>query len=192
MAQEIEIEFKNLLTKIEYDRLCEFLEVEEAGALSHTNHYFETPEFALKQHGAALRIREKNGQWQLTLKEPHPEGLLETHDTLTENEAASWINGDIIPKPQVAAQLNRLGIDFAELAYGGALTTQRIETEFKETIVVLDHSTYNGYNDYELEVEAQERQHGQQVFSELLDRLEISKKRTPNKIKRFYDSMENR
>ncbi|QTM98698.1 CYTH domain-containing protein [Sediminibacillus dalangtanensis] len=189
MAQEIEIEFKNLLTKTEYDRLCEFLEVEEAGALSHTNHYFETPGFELKQQGAALRIREKNGEWQLTLKEPHPEGLLETHDTLTEQEAASWINGDIIPKPQVATQLNQLGIDFAALAYGGALSTRRIETEFKETIVVLDHSTYNGYTDYELEVEAKERQHGQQVFDELLDRLEISKKQTPNKIKRFYDSM---
>ncbi len=192
MTQEIEIEFKNLLTKEEYDRLCEFLEVEESGALSHTNHYYETPGFELKQHGSALRIREKNGQWQLTLKEPHPEGLLETHDTLTEQEADSWINGDIIPKPQVAVQLNQLGIDFAALNYGGALTTRRIETEFKGTIVVLDQSTYNGYTDYELEVEAQERRHGQRVFDELLERLEIRKKQTPNKIQRFYDSMENR
>ncbi|WP_053220350.1 CYTH domain-containing protein [Virgibacillus senegalensis] len=192
MAQEIEIEFKNLLTKSEYLRLAEFLQVDESNAVSQTNHYFETPHFDLKQHGAALRIREKNGHWQLTMKEPHPEGLLETHDTLTEQEAESWISGNIIPKPKVAAQLNHLGVDFAALTYGGKLTTRRIETEYEETLVVLDHSTYNGYSDYELEIEAQDRQHGQHVFDQLLDRLEIRKKPTPNKIKRFYDSMGNR
>ncbi|SDJ86816.1 CYTH domain-containing protein [Sediminibacillus albus] len=192
MAQEIEIEFKNLLTESEYNRLKGFLQADESNAQTHTNHYFETAGFDLKKHGAALRIREKNKQWQLTLKEPHQEGLLETHDTLTELEAQSWLEGNIIPKPQVAVQLNQLGIDFAELVYGGQLKTKRIETDYKQTIVVLDHSSFNGEADFELEVEARDRDHGKKVFEELLERVNITKKETPNKIKRFYSTLQNR
>ncbi|WP_077623045.1 CYTH domain-containing protein [Sediminibacillus massiliensis] len=192
MAQEIEIEFKNLLTEQEYLRLKNALDLQEVPAYVHTNHYFETKNFDLKKHGAALRIREKNNQWQLTLKEPHEEGLLETHDTLTEEEAKSWVNGDIIPKPLVAKQLNQLGIDFAELEYGGTLQTKRIEAEYKRTIVVLDHSMYNGQVDYELEIEAQDKETGEKVFHQLLEEHQITKKDTPNKIKRFYSSIQNR
>ncbi|MFP3488877.1 CYTH domain-containing protein, partial [Staphylococcus sp. SIMBA_130] len=62
------------------------------------NHYFETKEFSLKELGCAIRIREKDGKYTLTLKEPHPDGLLETHDLLTKQEALNWMNGTIIPK----------------------------------------------------------------------------------------------
>ncbi|MCY7706811.1 CYTH domain-containing protein, partial [Bacillus safensis] len=40
------------------------------------------PQFDIKSQLAALRMREKNGQWVLTLKEPHEIGLLETHQTI--------------------------------------------------------------------------------------------------------------
>ncbi|WP_226037644.1 CYTH domain-containing protein [Aquibacillus saliphilus] len=189
MSQEIEIEFKNLLTKDEYDKLRLFFELENVEPVIQTNHYFETSDFRLKDKGAALRIREKNNLWQLTLKEPHPEGLLETHDTLTTTEATSWINGVIIPKPTVAKQLNQLGIDFAGLNYGGTLKTYRLETLYKQTTIVLDYSTYNNQSDYELEIEATEKAIGERVFHELLENHDIPKKETPNKIKRFYSSL---
>lgn len=189
MAQEIEIEFKNLLNEDEYSRLENFFNIKDKEANPHINHYFETENFDLKKKQAALRIREKDNYYQLTLKEPHPEGLLETHDTMSTEEAASWINNNIIPKPQVAVQLNELGIDFAALRYGGTLTTNRKETVYKDTTIVLDYSTYNGQEDFELEVEAYDKTHGEKVFRELLSELNISKKETPNKIQRFYSSL---
>ncbi|MRH43396.1 CYTH domain-containing protein [Aquibacillus halophilus] len=189
MSQEIEIEFKNLLSKNEYELLLQYFSLENVVPTIQTNHYFETSDFQLKEKGAALRIREKNNMWQLTLKEPHPEGLLETHDTLTPDEAQSWINGNIIPKPHVAKQLNQLDIDFALLFYGGKLQTHRLETTYKETTVVLDYSTYNNQFDYELEIEAQNKLHGINILHELLDKHNISKKETPNKIERFYSSI---
>lgn len=189
MAQEIEIEFKNLLDIEEYNRLEDFFEMKDIKANSHINHYFETEHFDLKKKGAALRIREKDNFFQLTLKEPHEEGLLETHDTMSAEEAASWINNDIIPKAQVAAQLNQLGIDFAALRYGGTLKTDRKETVYKDTTIVLDYSSYNGQEDFELEIEATDRAHGENVFEELLNELNIPKKETPNKIQRFYSTL---
>lgn len=189
MAQEIEIEFKNLLTREEYDRLESFFGLEEIEVSPHTNHYFETEGFDLKHKRAALRIREKDDYCQLTLKEPHEDGLLETHDTMTAEEAACWIKNDIIPKPQVAVQLNQLGVDFAALRYGGTLKTIRKETIYNDTTIVLDHSIYNGREDFELEVEAQNKEHGRAVFNQLLKDHDISLKETPNKIQRFYASL---
>lgn len=51
------------------------------------NHYFETPDFSLKEAGSALRIRHKGETYTLTLKQPAEIGLLETHQVVTEDEA---------------------------------------------------------------------------------------------------------
>jgi|SRR5690625_3163779 len=185
MSQEIEIEFKNLLTKDEFDLLLNQLPFPAASDLQ-INYYFETKDFLLRQNKAALRIREKNNTYTLTLKQPHPAGLLETHDPLTKEEATSWITGKIIPQAETSNQLKQLGIPQEELLCFGQLVTKRKEIQFKNTIVVLDESTYNNHLDYELEVEAPYYQVGLQVFNNLLATYQIEKKHTPNKIERFF------
>ncbi len=59
MTQEIEIEFKNLLTKSEFLKLSEALCMKEHDFKQQVNHYFDTKDFSLKQKKSALRIREK-------------------------------------------------------------------------------------------------------------------------------------
>lgn len=192
MVQEIEMESKNLLTEKEYNILIDFFELRKEDALLQINHYFETPTFELKNKGAALRIRKKKDIWQLTLKEPYQDGLLETHDTLTEKEANSWINNKLIAKPAVGQQLDHLGIDFQALRYGGSLKTNRIELPYKQALIVIDYSIYNNTFDYELEVESDTIKKSEDVLKSLMAQLQISKKPTPNKIERFYQSLENR
>src|SRR5690625_5863964 len=107
MTQEIEIEYKNLLTEDEFNLLLSTLPFSKECQVQK-NYYFETNNFALRGKLSALRIREKKGSYQLTLKEPHPEGHLETHDFLTEKEALSWLHGNIIEKRHVFKQLENL------------------------------------------------------------------------------------
>ncbi|MEC0281222.1 CYTH domain-containing protein [Terribacillus saccharophilus] len=192
MPQEIEIEFKNLLTKAEFNKLYIAFNMESVPEIQQVNHYFETKDFQLKQHGAALRIREKNGQYQSTLKQPQGDGLLETHDYLTEQEANSWLQGSITLGPEISKQLQELGISAAALTYGGSLETIRREKSYNDTIIVLDKSKYSDVTDYELELEAQSYAHGERVFSTILTENDIAKRKTPNKIQRFYDSLRNR
>lgn len=192
MPQEIEIEFKNLLTEAEFNKLYEAYDMDNVPEIQQVNHYFETIDFQLKQHGAALRIREKNGKYQSTLKQPQGEGLLETHDYLTEQEACSWMKGDITTGPEISKQLQELGIATADLCYGGSLETIRREQSYNDTIIVLDKSKYGDIIDYELELEAQSYAYGEQVFSTILTENGIVKRMTPNKIQRFYDSLRNR
>lgn len=59
MAQEIEIEFKNLLTKNEFEKLTQAYQLDNEDFVLQENHYFDTKSFALKHKGAALRIRKR-------------------------------------------------------------------------------------------------------------------------------------
>ncbi|SDX44917.1 MULTISPECIES: CYTH domain-containing protein [Salimicrobium] len=188
MSQEIEIEFKNLLTEEEYKRMLEELPFDPDEFFGQTNYYFETGKLLLKQHGAALRIRQKGSGWTMTLKEPHPEGLLETHDEIDEYEANLWIRNEGHAQPNITKRLNNLGIDISDLYYLGSLSTRRREISYQKTTVTLDYSRYFQTHDYELEIEADSREQGVRVFQELLSKFSIPQRETKNKIQRFYEA----
>lgn len=188
LNQEIEIEFKNLITKEEFNRIRTYLPFPSNGELQ-TNYYFETNQFTLKKNHSALRIREKNGMYTLTLKQPHKQGLLETHDPLSSEEAKKWMNNHQVSTCNVTKQLDEMNIDVNDLIYYGSLTTVRLECKDGDFIYVLDDSHYNNHSDYELEIEAPSYEAGLEVFNRLLKTLSIPKRETPNKIKRFFDTM---
>ncbi|SER87085.1 Uncharacterized protein YjbK [Gracilibacillus ureilyticus] len=191
MSQEIEIEFKNLLTEEEFRLLHDFFQSFSKKEIVHINHYFETPSFSLKKNGSALRIREKNNKFTVTLKQPNPDGagLLETHEAISPEEADKWFHHKIIPCREISSALKQMGIKITELRYGGKLLTNRTEVKYEETLVVLDHSMYNGREDYELELECLEEKYGKAVFDQLLKKFQIPVRKTRNKIERFYHTL---
>lgn len=189
MSQEIEIEFKTVLTKESYDILKDQLPFpKDAG--KQINHYFETHNFSLKQQHSALRIREKAGGYTLTLKQPHPEGILETHDRLSEEEFSAWVAGRPINKPHTATQLSHMEIQTEALVYYGALTTERTSFEEDGILYVLDKSEYLHQTDYELEIESPTYAAGETAFHALLERFGIEKQPPVTKIERFFRTLE--
>ncbi|WHZ04546.1 CYTH domain-containing protein [Neobacillus sp. YX16] len=186
MSETIEIEFKNLLTKVEYENLLKTFNVKEKDIVMQSNHYFDTPEFALKNLGSALRIREKKNNFELTLKQPAAVGLLETTQLLSANEFKAAIQQQIFPKGIVQERIEQLKIAFNKIVYFGSLTTKRAEFPYKEGLLVLDHSFYLNKEDYEIEYEVEDFQSGQLVFQGLLKQYEIPIRKTQNKIARFY------
>lgn len=187
MSQNIEIEFKNLLTEEEFTLLKKHLNMDESLFITQVNHYFDTENFTLKGHGCALRIREKNGSFELTLKQPHPEGLLETNQIISEVEAKSVLGKNAFINGPVKEAILKLGIEPEELSYFGSLTTNRAEKEYKGGLVVLDYSTYLNQFDYEVEYEVKDFQQGKKIFENLLRELHIPIRQTENKIRRFYE-----
>jgi uncharacterized protein YjbK len=186
MAETIEIEFKNLLTKVEYENLLKTFNVEDKDIVKQSNHYFDTPNFSLKDLGSALRIREKKNSFELTLKQPADVGLLETTQHLSSNEFEAAIKQQIFPEGIVQERLEQLDIAFTNIVYFGFLTTKRAEFPYKEGLLVLDHSFYLEKEDYEIEYEVEDFQTGQLVFQELLKQYDIPIRKTQNKIARFY------
>ena len=186
MKQELEIEFKNLLTEEEFHRLASHFSVKEDDFITQENHYFDTPEFSLKNHGTALRIRKKKEKYVLTLKQPCNDGLLESHQSLSSQEAAELLDGKAAITGEIAGLIQHLGIDVTELVYFGSLTTKRSQLPYKDGLLVLDHSFYLNKDDYELEFEAADFHVGKQQFNELLEQFRIPIRHTENKIRRFY------
>lgn len=185
MSQEIEIEFKTMLTKDEFTSLHRNLPFPEDPVVQ-TNYYFETADFALKDHYAALRIREKDGRYTLTLKEPHEEGILETHDSLSSADAKEWLESRPIKQIHTSKRLAKLGIDEANLRYYGPLTTKRYSFHEDGIDYMLDESSYHGIVDYELEIEASSREAGLQALKSLLNEQNLQERKADPKIARFF------
>lgn len=186
MAKEIEIEAKNLLTKQEFDTLIKAFSLKPTDFLSQTNHYFETSDFSLKKQHSALRIREKDKQFTLTLKQPHHVGLMETNQTITKEDKEQLIENRIFPIGEVKDALLASGIPLEQLLLLGSLTTSRAEFSYEDGTLFLDHSYYLGKEDYELEYEGNDAKAVQQTFTKLLETFHIPKRNTINKIARFF------
>ncbi|MFD3447350.1 CYTH domain-containing protein [Microbacteriaceae bacterium 4G12] len=184
MKQEIEIEFKNIVTKEEFERLCTVYSIKHF--TTQVNHYFETPSFSLKEAGSALRIRFKNDTYTLTLKQPATTGLLETHQSLTKQEAEGMLEHGEIIDGAVKERLTALQIPTSELQYYGSLTTDRAEISYENGLLVFDHSFYFNEDDYELEYEVTDEITGQQSFHSLLKQHSILLRPTKNKVQRFF------
>jgi uncharacterized protein YjbK len=186
LAQEIEIEFKNLLTKEEYMQLIQQFSIKDTAFRVQENHYFDTPGFHLKKKQSALRVRQKGGSFTLTLKTPITDGLLETNQRLSSGQAEELLKHGIFPDGEVKDFLLNLGASVSSLHHFGSLTTKRAELEYRGGLLVFDESSYFDKVDYELEYEVKDFKEGEKIFFDFLKEQEIPVRETENKIKRFY------
>ncbi|MFE3974667.1 MULTISPECIES: CYTH domain-containing protein [unclassified Peribacillus] len=186
MSQHIEIEFKNLLKENEFRQLIDYFHIGTSNFKSQKNHYFDTFEFHLKNLDSALRIREKNGCYELTLKQPATEGLLETNQDISKETAYAFLNQNTFPEGEIQQLIIECGVNPKDFTCFGTLKTDRYEFPYKEGLLVLDHSSYVNQEDFELEYEVTDSKAGKENFLTLLETLQIPERETENKVKRFY------
>lgn len=185
MPEELEIEFKNMLTQGEFNCIKEHFSFTDKDFTLQKNHYFDTPESDLRKKQCALRIREKNGKFEFTLKQPADEGLLETNQTITEQESSTMLAEGFLPPGEVESALHKLGIETKKFLHFGTLSTNRAESRYKDGLMVLDYSFYLNNEDFELEYEVKDRESGQEKFFDFLKTMNIPIRHADNKIKRF-------
>lgn len=191
MPQHLEIEFKNMLTKDEFNRLLTSFKLTEFNFHEQTNHYFDTADFALKNVGSGLRIREVQNRFECTLKEPAVGiGLTETTDLLSKDVVQSILTGSsVLHAVEVEKRLHALKIDPQDLQILGTLFTKRAEIEYEGGLLVFDHSHYADTNDYELEYEVTDEATGKVIFEKLLKHHLIPIRPADKKIARFMSAV---
>ncbi len=185
MKQEIEIEYKMLLSLDSFNTILKTLPFPNK-PIKQTNYYFETKEHTLQENNCALRIREIENDFIVTLKEPHPDGILETHDIISKKSAQQALENKGLDAANCEKQLAKKNIKLSDVNYVGELKTERYEFKKNALIYVLDKSHYNGLTDYELEIEAQDHETGREALEQLIRRFDIKRLPTSNKIKRFF------
>lgn len=135
----------------------------------------------------ALRIREIDDTYEMTLKVPAKVGLTEyNHMTEVVPKQDMHLTPDKLPDP-IHSVLQETGIDVTQLYVLGALTTHRMETEIDEGLLVLDHSEYLGTEDFELEFEVEQPEEGLKKFQEILQDFNIQSYIPKNKVARFFE-----
>ncbi|HJA40853.1 MAG TPA: CYTH domain-containing protein [Firmicutes bacterium] len=184
MKYELEIEIKNLLTLDEFMQLCHYFQLNEHHFTPQINFYFETQEAELKKRKAVLRIRQKENQFTLTLKQQAKHGIHEYHLTLTHREAQQIIAGEKHSKIQEI--LGQIQAENLHPQYLGQLETFRAHCSYKDGIIFLDKSNYFQHTDYEVEYEVKNYETGMKDFIQLLKKTHIEIKPVQSKTERFY------
>ena len=151
MSNAIEIEAKALVSQDDYRKLAKLFP--DSPRYTQTNHYIDSDTRILNKEGIALRIREKNGQYELTLKTPLSQGLLEKNCVITKQQFDDFKQKGIFPKGDTSRFLTMLDIDIATLKILTSLTTDRIDVEYKGGLLSIDRNCYSGKTDYEVEFE---------------------------------------
>ena len=92
MEENLEIEFKILLDKKVYDQIINDYSIDTS--YTQTNYYLMHP--ILTKLKYSLRIREKNNQYELTLKQPQTTGSLETNLIINKDAKDKILNNKFV------------------------------------------------------------------------------------------------
>lgn len=182
----LEIEFKTLLTKEEYDSLKDFFK--EQSPIRQTNHYIDTPDQAIRNHQMALRIRTLADRAELTLKVPQKAGHFEYNQALTFDQVEDFLSKKKLPQGEIASFLTDLGIPLVALDVWGSLETERREKRIPKGLLAFDRSRYNSIEDYELEMEVDVAS-DETYFHEFLKEKQIEYKPAKSKVARLAQSL---
>ena len=179
MQRSLEVEFKTLLTKEEYERLANMFK--DSHSDIQTNHYFDTNRFSLKALESSLRVRERD-----SLDAMQEYTLPITEEMFNEIKATG-----VVPDSELKNELVPL-IGEQKLFNFLSLSTKRMYTQYKKGILFLDKSTFCGVTDYELEYEARNYIDGKKEFIELINDLQIQYKKSEKKVQRAFKAYKTR
>ncbi|MGT2757101.1 CYTH domain-containing protein [Streptococcus ovuberis] len=185
--KQIEIEYKTLLNRTEFDQLTAHFSY--VPIFKQTNYYFDTPNRALRQAKLSLRIRTLADRAELTLKIPQDIGNLEHNLDLSLEEAQAMIAKNRLEINPLTQLLIDRGFDLDEIGCLGFLTTYRREVKLPIGLLALDENHYAEQIDYELELEVTDPEAGQQAFQKFLKDQKIAFKYAQSKVVRFLKTL---
>ena len=185
---EIEKEFKNLLTKEQYEAIAGDYQSVFTKDITQTNSYYDY-EGLLQQHKMALRIRIVEGKetGEITLKIPQSSlEVLEYTEVLPVDILNAYNHDKQFTLPtSLQEALENKGVTLQTVNQTALLTTHRLEGALSENEwLVLDESHYNGKVDYEMEMEVRSLELGEPIFLGILEKYKIERRQAESQIKR--------
>jgi uncharacterized protein YjbK len=168
MSNAIEIEAKALVKKEEYEKLVALFK--EYPAYTQTNYYIDNKNNLLRKEGIALRVRQKQTIYEMTLKTPLSQGLLEKNCVWTAKTFAEFKDHDVFPDGDIKRFLTMLDIDTSTLFVKTSLTTKRIDVPYEGGKLSLDENHYSNITDYEIELEYNNEPDAERLLKDLLEK----------------------
>lgn len=190
LPYNLEIEFKNLLSKESFYKLCTMFNLQVESFVLQKNTYFDFKEILADQL-MALRVRERQGEFIITLKQ---KAVQSQHAQIEITEPFDYTIEELMTMPtQVLpkAIINHLAMEqitLEKLHVIGKIDTLRKELEYQKGILCLDYNRFNGEDeDYEIEYEYDSINDGETIFDNFLLQHNIPRKPAKNKIQRMLE-----
>lgn len=187
MATNIEIEAKVLINENDYLKVKKFTQDKVSSEYIQTNHYIDTDNRDLKKHYSSLRIREIDGKYEMTLKTPIAEGLLEKTESISKAQYEEMKKNNVLPTTKIKTFIQMLGYNINDFKILASLTTDRTDIKVGTYTFSIDKNTYNGLTDYELEREANNFQEAEEYLIGICNELGIAY--TRNKVSKQARAM---
>lgn len=152
MSTHLEIESKSMLTKQDYKKLMsKFSHIKN---YTQINYYIFSDEMLKHRSKYGLRMRKKEGYYELTLKVKVNDGRNEINQEISKKTYKFFKKSHVFPDGEVKDYLIENGIcDPAKLRIVGSLKTIRKDIKFMSSLISVDKSSYNHKVDYEVECE---------------------------------------
>lgn len=186
---EKEIEFKNLLTEQEYDKI-QTDHFKNEIPMHLTNYYIDNDSLDLINTHLMLRIRIVDGKQLMTLKIPNAQHVVYEYSGEVDIDIVQnmLLDEKVIPR-NIREQLEEHNIPVNNLNVQGSLITERFEKTLDGGLLVLDKCSYLREIDYELEFEAPDVSTGRASFTQILNNYGIVRREEIVKSSRFYDAL---
>lgn len=185
MEKNKEIEYKILVSKETFTQICQFYPKHHT--YTQVNYYLTSPQLAQKRY--ALRIREKNGTYEMTLKIPQGFAKMEHNEMITKAEFEKIEKGEMIDN-EITRLLTNQGFDLSQIKQEYALKTIRHDIPLEYGMLSMDENFYNGHHDYEFEFEVNDEKQGALQFEALCDRFHLTYQgNCDSKIKRVLSTL---
>lgn len=191
MSKNIEIEIRANLTKEEYELIVHHFS--NLTGYSQINYYIDDSKFSFSNNNHGLRIREKEGKFELTLKNKINDNYLEINQKITEKDKENLTKPGYFPHGEIYDFLvNELSINPLNLYIICELKTTRLDIEYKGTTISLDKNEYLGEIDYDIECEANKNSDVKDTLIKFLSSFNIKlKKRADTKLERALFKLKN-
>ena len=171
MSNAIEIEAKSIVRAEDYRVLAKLFS--DHPRYMQTNYYIDSEDRVLARSGIALRIRERGDRYELTLKTPLSEGLLEKNCVISLQQFEDFKAKGIFPKGDTSRFLTMLDFDLSSLKILTSLTTDRIDVEYEGGLLSIDRNVYSGITDYEIEFEYNNLEGAKAIMARLFQENQI-------------------
>lgn len=166
MKQNIEVEYKILVSKEQFENLFNILKL-TPNFIEQVNTYFDTESFDLSNQKIALRVRKKNNQFIVTLKTPHDSHSVNEFEWIVDSVA------DFTNDPILLEKLEELGLT-NKVYPTFSLRTLRHTEILEQAELCFDINEYGSTIDYEIEYEQTSTHDGLLVFQELLHKINLT------------------
>lgn len=171
MSTFLEIEFKQLLSKEDYEQLVTEL-MTGVRPFFQVNEYISDEKGLLDKYRYSLRVRKLLHSYEFTLKKPDGFAKEEINQDITRSEYENLKNHQPVPG-EIMTELEKIGLEAKDLFFDVRVGTWRYEREYERGTLCLDQSSYLDVVDYEIEYEAENEADGKVIFQKLLDPLHI-------------------